>query len=373
MSDHGSGPRALTDPAADLTDVFAFPGPGTPQNIVVVMDVFSRAGPSAVFSDAVIYRFRIRQATVAATGSGAAFAVGDDEANFDFTFEVPEGSDTANSRQCGHCSMPDGKKVSFYVNDEEGASGAGVHLFAGRRSDPFFLDVRMIEKTIATRQIAFKKVGSDTLYGTNVLSIVLELEWAKLLNGGPMFAVVCETLRAGPRPVRFERLGRPEIKNVTLSVKLFDPINRDLEIRDLYNSEDAFALTPDYVGAYRTRFNANLAFYDTLDGKIDWPLDQGGNHPLTQLLLHDFLVIDASKPFGEMSYFEIERALLAGRPHVTAGGRWLNEDLMDSLFTLYINGGNGPRINDGIAGPIAWSSKVFPYLAPPNPPTAAAR
>ena len=66
-----------------------------------------------------------------------------------------------------------------------------------------------------------------------------------------MFAVVCETLRAGPRPVRFERLGRPEIKNVTLSVKMFDPVNRDLEIRDLYNSEDAFALTPDYVGAYR--------------------------------------------------------------------------------------------------------------------------
>jgi len=238
-----------------------------------------------------------------------------------------------------------------------------------------FIEALHFFKTQPAKVVPILKNNLAKRYGLqdDEYYIHLQREWAKLLNGGPMFAVVCETLRAGPRPVRFERLGRPEIKNVTLSVKLFDPINRDLEIRDLYNSEDAFALTPDYVGAYRTRFNANLAFYDTLDGKIDWPLDQGGNHPLTQLLLHDFLVIDASKPFGEMSYFEIERALLAGRPHVTAGGRWLNEDLMDSLFTLYINGGNGPRINDGIAGPIAWSSKVFPYLAPPNPPTAAAR
>jgi len=371
MSDHGSGPRALTDPAADLTDVFAFPAPENPQHIVVVMDVFSRAGPSAVFSDAVIYRFRFRRARIAATGPGAAFAVDDDEVAFDFTFDVPEGTDTAHALQRGHCRSA-GIELSFYVNEERGASGPGARVFAGRRSDPFFLNVRAIEKTIATGRIAFEKVGSDTLYGTNVLSIVLEIEWAKLPGGGPMFAVVCETLRAGPRPVRFERLGRPEIKNVTLSVKTFDPVNRDLEIRDLYNSEDAFALTPDYIGAYRARFNANLSFYDGLDGRIDWPLDAAGNHPLTGLLLADFLVIDASKPFREMSYFEIEHAMLAARPHVTAGGRWLNEDLMDSLFTLYINGGNGPRIDDGIAGPIAWSSTVFPYLAPPNPPQAAA-
>ncbi|WP_225852586.1 DUF4331 domain-containing protein, partial [Micromonospora sp. AMSO12t] len=73
------------------------------------------------------------------------------------------------------------------------------------------------------------------------------------------------------------------------------------------------------------------------------------------------------------SYFEIERAMLAGHPHASPGGRWLNEDVMDSIFTLYINGGNGPRIHDGIDGPIAWSSKVFPYLAPPNPPKVAGR
>jgi len=368
MSDHFSGPRALADPAADLIDLFAFPAPENPQRLVVVMDVFGKAGPSAVFSDAVIYRFRFRRASIAATGPNAAFAVDADELAFDFTFDVPSGTDVAYPRQPGHCRMPRGDTVSFDTNDEQGASGPGLRVFAGQRSEPFFLDVRMIEQTVATRQIAFRKVGADTLYGTNVLAIVLELEWAKLLDGGPMFAIVCETLRAGQRPVRIERLGRPEIKNVSMSFKMFDQVNRDLEIRDLYNSEDAFALMPDYLGAYRARLNANLSFWDSLDGKVDWLPDESGNHPLTNLLLADFLVVDVSRPFHETSYFEIEQAMLAGRPHATAGGRWLNEDVMDSIFTLYINGGNGPRISDGIDAPIAWSSKIFPYMAPPNPP-----
>ena len=61
-----------------------------------------------------------------------------------------------------------------------------------------------------------------------------------------------------------------------------------------------------------------------------------------------------------------------GRAHATPGGRWLNEDIIDFVLTLYVNGGNGPPVNDGVDGPIAWSSKTFPYLAPPNPVKAAA-
>ena len=56
-----------------------------------------------------------------------------------------------------------------------------------------------------------------------------------------------------------------------LAPKQFDPVNRDLEIRDLYNMEDAFHLGDGYQGAYRARLNANLAFWDGLDGKVDWP------------------------------------------------------------------------------------------------------
>ena len=89
MSDHFSGPRAVADPAADMTDVFAFPCPDSPQYLVMAFNVFSKAGPSALFSDAVIYRFRVRPAAIASTGPEASFAVGADESTFDFVFDVP--------------------------------------------------------------------------------------------------------------------------------------------------------------------------------------------------------------------------------------------------------------------------------------------
>src|SRR5262249_36982843 len=158
MSDHFSGPRALADPAADLVDMFAFPAPDNPQRLVVVMDVFAKAGPSAVFSDAVIYRFRFRHASIAATGPGAAFRVDSDEAGCDFNFDVPSADHTALQR--GQCRTPGGEVVSFSANDERGGSGRGVRVFAGQRSEPFFLDVHTILKSAETRQLAFQKVGS---------------------------------------------------------------------------------------------------------------------------------------------------------------------------------------------------------------------
>jgi hypothetical protein len=105
--------------------------------------------------------------------------------------------------------------------------------------------------------------------------------------------------------------------------------------------------------------------FDRLDGKADWPLGADGAHPLTELLLADYLVVDLSRPYAEDSFLEIERALLEGRPHATCGGRSLNEDTMDTLYTLLISGG-AQRISDGVDQPTLSAGGVFPYLAPPN-------
>ena len=86
-------------------------------------------------------------------------------------------------------------------------------------------------------------------------------------------AVVGETVVAGKLRSASSGSGRPEIKNVIL-LKQFDQVNRDLEVRDLYNLEDAFHMSKDYGGVYRARMHANLAMNDRLDGKIDWPLAQ---------------------------------------------------------------------------------------------------
>jgi hypothetical protein len=40
MSDHGAGPRSIANPEIDITDVFAFPSPERPGNLVLVMNIF---------------------------------------------------------------------------------------------------------------------------------------------------------------------------------------------------------------------------------------------------------------------------------------------------------------------------------------------
>lgn len=378
MSDHISGPRAIADPVGDITDLYVFPSPEQPGQLVLVMNVCPFVDPSAFFSDAITYRFRLRPITIARTGPAAAFAVGESEWTLECIFEAPaarEGSAALTQR--GRCTASTGDVVSFIVNDEQGGRASGIRAFAGVRSDPFFIGVTALRNMVTTLQLALPDTrndpgrtsgnGANTLSGTNVLSIVLEVESARLLGAdGSLLALVGETRAASQPSGLRERIGRPEVKNFLLAPKDFDAVNPGLELRDLYNNEDAFHLAPDSLGAYRARLNANLAFLDGLDGKTDWPLEADGAHPLSELLLADFLVVDPSKPFAEQSTYEIEQALLQGRAHSTCGGRPLNDDIVDMLLTWLVNGGNGPPIRDGVDQATVPASNTFPYLAPPN-------
>jgi hypothetical protein len=376
MSDHFSGPRAIAGPAGDICDVYAFPSPERPGHLVLVMNVLPQAGADARFSDAIVHRFRLRPLGVAATGPAAPFRFGppQQEIVFDVSFDAPRSVNDGRGAgmQTGRCSATDGRPVEFVVNDDRGGRADGLRVFAGLRSDPFFMDVPAWRESVIAGRLAFKPAGTNSLEGFNVLSVVVEVDCAPLLQarGGPLFAVVGETVVAGKLPIRIERVGRPEMKNVMLVWKDYDPVNRDLELRDIYNLEDAFHMSKDYRGAYRARLNANLAVFDRLDGKTDWPQGADGTHPLTELLLADYLVVDVSKPYADDSFLEIERALLQGRAHATCGGRSLNEDTMDTLYTLLISGAAGPRIGDGVDQATVPAGRVFPYLAPPNPPSA---
>lgn len=371
MSDHISGPRALANPIADITDVYAFPSPERPGTLVVVMDTLPFAKPSDAFSEGLIYRFRIRPLAPAddARSGGAPFQPGEQEFRFDCVFEPPERSADGGFSQTGSVTTPSGDTVDFVVNDDAGASGHRVRVFAGVRWDPFILDAPAALKTIATGRLAFADPGAIFMDGKDVLGLVLEIDRA-LLGDAPLVGVIAETLTRGVFNVRIERVGRPEVKNMLLAPKQFDQVNRDIEVRDLYNMEDGFHLEDGYLSAYRARLDANLAFWDGLDDKIDWPLVEG-KHPLTELVLADYLVVDLDKPYQESgSFLEIELAARQGRPHHTSGGRAPNDDMMDTFFTTFINAGNGPTVRDGVDASSRPASRSFPYLsaANPNPP-----
>jgi hypothetical protein len=367
MSDHISGPRALADPIADITDVYAFPSPDAPDRLVLVLNTLPFAQPDAAFSDGLVYRFRLRPLTYREPEGGPPFDVGGEEFVFDCVFGSPTAQvDAGPALQEGTCTTPSGESITFRVNDPKGGQGHGVRVFAGARWDPFFMDAPAALKTIATQQLCFTDPGTIFMDGKNVLSLVVELDLAHL-PGATLVGFVAETLTRGSFNVRIERVGRPEVKNLMLAPKQFDQVNRDLEIRDLYNMEDAFALGESYPGAYRARLDANLAFWDALDGKVDWPAN-GGSHPLTEVVLQDFLVIDVGKPYAEQgSFLEIELAALRGEEHQTCGGRALNDDVMDTIFTQLVTAGIGSPVRDGVDGATRPASRDFPYLGEPNP------
>jgi uncharacterized protein DUF4331 len=375
MTDHNSSPRAVAEPAIDIGDLYVFPSPTRPGRLVLVMTVFPNAWPGALFSDAANYRFRIRPVTIAASGPGPSFEVGTDEYTVTCTFAVPVPTDGAGHPvQAGTCTLPNGATVSFRVDDTQGAEAPGARVFAGLRMDPLFIDGTGYVKTLATRHVAFQEHGTNTADGWNILSIVVDLDVATMLGRAPgtLFAVAAETVTAGKFPTRLERFGRVFVKNQLLGEYGVDTVNRDLDLRELYNSEDPFQLAPNYLGAYRARLNANLAVLDGIDGKTDWPRQPDGTHPLTELYLADYQVVDVAKPYSEDSYLEIEQALLQGRAHATCGGRSPNDDAVDTNLTFVVTAGNGPRISDGVDQATVRASDSFPYLAPPNPDAADA-
>jgi hypothetical protein len=363
MSHHISGPRAVAEPIADITDLYAFPSPERPGHLVLVLDTLPFAPPSARFSDALIYRFRLRELTRNGR-DGAPFTPAEDDVVIECVFSTPG---PGGEQDCT-CTLPGGETVMVGVGDSHGSSPGGTRIFAGARWDPFFLDAPAMLKTIATERLSFTDPGSIYLDGKNVLGLVVEIDCAGVLGNLELIGVAAETLTRGKLNVRLESAGRPEVPNMMLGPTQFDRVNRDLEIRDLHNMDDAFHPAHVYEGAYRARLNANLAFWDGLDGKVDWPLDEHGAHPLTELVLADYLVLDLAKPYVEHgSFLEIERAARRGEDHSTCGGRTLNDDAMDTIFTWLITGGNGPAIRDGVDRSSRPATQTFPFLAAPNP------
>src|SRR5262252_8196083 len=122
MSDHVDGPRSISEPAADLTDLFAFMSPENPAYAVLAACVFPSAGEDAIFSNIINYSIAVRRVTVAGVGNAAKFQPGDDEIRFSFRFETLKRDAAGRAIQRGVCKLPDGRELPLTVHEETGAS-----------------------------------------------------------------------------------------------------------------------------------------------------------------------------------------------------------------------------------------------------------
>jgi hypothetical protein len=196
-ADHRDGPAAKGDPAADISDVFAYPiaAEDGSSRLVLAMALHPYAGDDASFSDRVEHVFRLRPAKV---GSGAAIETSDRETvvRCRLTGENTEMTCAVEGPGCTD-ACPE-SVVS--IGDESGGAVPELKVFAGLRADPFFSDVARVRLPRA-RDVDLNTPGINTFGNGNVLMLVAEIDIARVLgpvDPGATFAVVAETHVSGP-------------------------------------------------------------------------------------------------------------------------------------------------------------------------------
>ncbi len=139
-SDHADTPDIAANPGTDITDVFIFPSPTDPKNVVFAMNVHpliaSGQGTSVSFDPNVLYQFKID-----IDGDG----VEDRVIQAKFT-----GSGPTQQVQIAGPVQPTATGTSSTFMTPYGTSGTinstfsptpGMTVFCGGREDPFFFDL----------------------------------------------------------------------------------------------------------------------------------------------------------------------------------------------------------------------------------------
>jgi len=357
-SDHVDGPITINHPVADISDLYAFPSPQKPGHLVLILNSYPFVPGSGHFSDSLVYSLAIKPVTIMGTGVNSGFKLSNTEYRFDCTFETPDDK----TRHSISCITPTGKKIQSQVNNETGAEASGVHLFAGRRSDPFLFNASWIDEVIFNRTIPAATASND-LSGLNVLSIVMELDPGQFIKpeDGHLFSIVGEIRHRHTEKntaKRIDRVGRPEISNACMCAEA-----QQDDLRNTYNQTAPFYLDESKKQQYLNRLIKNIRYYDSLDDTQDW-LPQW-QQTLANLLLNDYLVIDMNKPFTTQGYFDIEYSMLRNQQNTRSGGRIPGENIINTLMTMMVNAGHGSPVVNGINSNSDIQYKKFPYLNPP--------
>ncbi len=355
-SDHIDGPVTTSHRVADLTDLYAFPTPDRPGFLTIILDAYPLVPRDGHFTDKVNYTILVRRAAIQESEGGAFFETGDEVA-IDCTFETPD----VTAEHVVMCRSSNGLRAQSRhetVGDEE--HGGGFRLYAGMRADPFFFNADFFSHAIEGK--LDPPDDNNVMRGANILTLVLEVDMRRLYEDPPaMIAVAAETTtRESPGAAlrRLDRVGRPEVTNVGMAPR------DEPDLRDRYNLERPFQVPADKQRLYQKKLARNVAFFDRLDGQKDW--QDRDRDALATLTAADFLIVDLDKPCPAHSFLEIERSILRRTAHQTCGGRKPNDDVMDTLYTLYVAGLNGKRVRDGVDHPATAVSASFPYLAAPD-------
>ena len=395
-SSHREAPAIGEDQFADNTDVYTFISPENPDNLVIVANyvplLIPSSGPNFYrFSDDVAYDLRIDNdgdartdmvyrflfETTVANGdtflynTGPISSLDDENLNVRQTYSVIRFDPRSEQQEIiasglpvapwnvGDRSFPDGSYAS--VAGQAASSEGGMKFFAGSRDEPFFVDLHVFD--------LLGVAGAPTTDGVNVMSIVMEVPIATLAADGArptadtaapkrVIGVHATASRQRVRILRQDserrnrgrwiqvsRLGWPLINEVVIPLKDKDRFNHAHPVDDVANF-GSYILFPELPGLLNAVLSAGCA--DTpAEGRTDIVglLAPSGTDPA------DLLRIDVT----------------AGQTFENSGfpnGRWLEDDVTDTLLTVVCN--NGGSLGDGVNGNDKPFAHTFPYLAAPH-------
>lgn len=354
-SDHLDTSTVAMNPRADIGDLYAWTSPDGKQ-LNLVMTVVAQS-----FSDKVAYTFHI--------DSGKRLGATTATTTIVCRFKADQSADC----------RADG--------------GAELRVFAGKRDDPFFNNVK---GTRAAYQLAAAAVrngaatdaagcptfdahtteailsewrhtdggaASDFLEGWTPASLVVSIAIDRVARQGPLLGIWATT---SSEYGQLDRVGRPLTGNALLGTLATAAISDKL--KEEYNRA-----TPATAARFVPEIEKNLGLYDGFDGKCGNQLaasksaTAGRYHELAALLADDRLWVNSASGVCTQ-FFAVELATLTGPSAVDndCGGRTPTYSAANIYRSLLANG-TPAGIDDGLTrDKREHSSTVFPFLAAPE-------
>ncbi|MBK6920863.1 MAG: DUF4331 family protein [Deltaproteobacteria bacterium] len=166
-ADHADSPGTQDDPAADITDVFAWHS-GSKLVVGVGFAGLAEAGQPAMYDPHVLYTVHIDN---------------DGDGTDDHQVYVRFGSNDAGEWGVKVEDLPGVADPVIGPVDTVIDAGLDLHVFAGQRDDAFFFDLDGFHQTLRTGDLSFVNTR-DTFAGTNVTMFVVEMSLDAVAGGG---------------------------------------------------------------------------------------------------------------------------------------------------------------------------------------------
>lgn len=356
-ADHGDGPTASNDAAADIADAYFFRDPNDNTKIVLIGTFHGFIVPAeavnfGIFDPTVRYRFEIEN-----TG----------DAKPDKFISITFDRRVSNAQaQMATIVLPNREKVTALATNPSLAGtapapvitdvGSGVSFFAGEVDDPFFFDIpgfnRFVASVLAgTPDPTRLDRGRNSFAGYNIMAIALSMPAALIKGDGDVIGMDFLTQRRSETPSRngetrgeggfrnVDRTGNPAI-NVALV-----PFARKNEYNAGNTRDDARGHFADSIVGTLTALGTSTANITAL-----------ANIAVTN---GDFLRLDVTVP----------NTGSGGGDNVSAAfpnGRRLKDDVIDIALSIITNGaittGDHADAND------VPFRDIFPFLAAAQQP-----